>query len=212
MLPGMGADARLFGPQLTAGLAFEAPELPDPYPSDTLSTYAQRIRDRLRLEEPCVVGGVSFGGMIAYELARITHAQQVLLIASCTDRQAIPGYFRQVERVSRLVPDFLLRWRAAITSRVAAQIEGLTREQHQLIREMAKDVGIPVLRRIARMILTWEAPAECPCPVHHIHGGRDMLIPLKNVNPEAVIPTGGHLINLTHPEEVNAFLWRYLNG
>lgn len=211
MLPGMGTDERIFGPQRAAGLEFETPALPDPYPSDTIATYARRIRDQLRLDGPCVVGGVSFGGMIAYELARITQARRVVLVASCTSSRAIPWHFRPVELICRIIPDFIISQRAVISGWLLTHLEGLTPEQLQLIREMARDTGVTALRRIGRMILTWDAPANCPCPVHHIHGARDSLIPLRKVNPEVVVPNSGHLINMTHPNEVNAFLARYLS-
>jgi pimeloyl-ACP methyl ester carboxylesterase len=66
------------------------------------------------------------------------------------------------------------------------------------------------LRRFARLILRWKAPASYPCPIHQIHGSADMVIPLNRVRPEEVVPGGGHLINMTHSREVNAFVARWL--
>lgn len=212
MLPGMGVDARLFGPQRAAGFEFESPPMPMPERGDTMADYAGRVRDLLRLDGPCVVGGVSFGGMVACELSRITRAECVLLIASCASAAAIPGYFWPVECVSRIIPDFLIRRRAVVSARMMAHFEGLDDEQYQVLRTMVTDTEVTKLRRFARMILSWKAPAGYPCPIHQIHGSRDMVIPLSRVRPEVVIPGGGHLINMTHANEVNTFVARYLGS
>ena len=42
--------------------------------------------------------------------------------------------------------------------------------------------------------------------VHHIHGDRDRMMPLRRVRPDHVVRGGGHLINLTHADEVNAYM------
>ena len=56
----------------------------------------------------------------------------------------------------------------------------------------------------------WTGPAgrEIGCPVHHIHGAADRMIPLSRVHPppDRVIPDGGHVIHLTHADQVNAFI------
>jgi pimeloyl-ACP methyl ester carboxylesterase len=206
----MGVDGRLFGPQRAAGLEFESPALPVPEPGEDLARYARRIRDQLRLDGPCVLGGVSFGGMVACELAQITQAERVLLIASCTSRRAIPRFYWPMEWISRIIPDFLIRRRTAVSARLVTMFERLPPAQWALIREMAREASVVGLRRIGRIILTWDAPAGCPCPVYQIHGACDRIIPLRGVTPEVVIPDGGHLINMTHAREVNAFLRRHL--
>lgn len=210
MLPGMGVDARLFAPQWAAGLKFESPPMPMPEPGDSMARYARRVRDQIGLDGPCIVGGVSLGGMVACELARITQARCVLLVGSCAHRRAIPRYYWPVEWFSRIVPDFLIRRRAVISARLLMHFEGLTLEQCQLVRTMATETPVTKLRRYARMILTWEAPRAYPCPIHHIHGDKDLVIPLRRVQPEAIVAGGGHLINMTHPLEVNTFLARHL--
>ena len=68
--------------------------------------------------------------------------------------------------------------------------------------------GIPVafLRRVARMIMAWRHPSPLACPIHHIHGAKDKVIPVRKACPDRVVPGGGHLINLTHAPEVNRFI------
>ena len=212
LIPGMGADERLFGPQRAYGFDFEVPSMPIPEPADDMPTYAARVRDRLALDGPCVIGGVSFGGMLAYELAALCRARCALMIASCRSRAVIPGYYRLAELVSRFLPDSLIRRRCVASSRILARLESLNHAQYRLIRDMSIDVPVLFLRRVGRMILRWDGVPPLSCPRYHIHGQIDRVVPLKGNEPDEVVPDGGHLINLTHAEQVNRFIERHLGG
>lgn len=211
-IPGMGADERLFVPQREHGLDFEVPRFPVPEPDDDMARYARRIRDLLELDGPCVLVGVSFGGMVAYELAAMCPAKCVLLIASCRDRRAIPRYYDAAEWVSRWIPDPLIRRRCEASGRMIARLEALSDEHDHLVRAMSRDVPVPFLRRVGRMILRWRPPERLPCPVRAIHGARDRIIPVRRVRPDEIVDDGGHLISLTHAERVNRFIERHLAG
>jgi pimeloyl-ACP methyl ester carboxylesterase len=212
MIPGMACDERVFEPQRAGGLSFEVVRLPLPGAREPLGDYARRIRGQLELDGPCIVGGVSFGGMIAWELAHLAPVERVVLVASCLQPRAIPLRYHVAERVSRLFPDSFFQRRLDAKNQAARTVvtshERVTEEQRRVLFEMARDCGVAMIRRVARMIVTWKPTAGRPCPVHAIHGDRDSVIPLRGVRAEEVIRGGGHLINLTHPREVNAFLAR----
>lgn len=210
LIPGMGADERLFEPQRSYGFDFEVPVLPVPRSGATMADYAAAIRDSLDLAGPCVVAGVSFGGMLACELARVCTARCVILIASCQSSAALPSHYRVVEWVSRVVPDQLIQRRAVVSGRLLSALECIDRQQQDLIMQMSRDVAVPQIRRIARMILHWRPPARWPCPVYHIHGDADRIIPVRRVLPNEIVRGGGHLINMTHADQVNRFIARHL--
>ena len=207
LIPGLGADERLFGPQRATGLTFEVPTLPVPKRNEDMTRYAGRVCELLRLDDgPCVLGGVSFGGMLACEMAAHCDARAVVLIAACRDRAAIPRYYYGAELVSRLLPDVLIRRRCATSSRLLAGLENLDTEQFELIHDMAQRISVPFVRRTARMILGWRGAAEPACPVYHVHGRLDRVIPIRQLRPDVVIEEGGHLINMTHAVQVNQFI------
>ena len=61
-------------------------------------------------------------------------------------------------------------------------------------------------------IAHWRPAPEPPCPVRHIHGAADRLIDAKRVAAEVVVRGAGHLINVTHDGDVNAFIRLALTG
>ena len=207
----MGADERLLGPQRDHGFVFEAPRLPVPELGDDLPRYARRMRDRLGLTGSCAVGGVSFGAMVALEMARICPARRVIMIAGCRSGSSLPRRYHVLEWLSRLLPDGVLDRRRETACRRMAQAEDLDDAGFELIRDMARGTPIELLRRASRMILCWRGPLSMPCLVHHIHGDSDPIIPIEGVTPDEVVSGGGHLINLTHAPQVNRFIERCLS-
>ena len=59
---------------------------------------------------------------------------------------------------------------------------------------------------VLQALLSWEATSLTGVRVYHIHGRRDLLIPAWRVEADELIPDGGHLINVSHAERVNAFI------
>lgn len=55
-------------------------------------------------------------------------------------------------------------------------------------------------------ILDWKSTPIVPCPVYHLHGDRDWTLPLQSTDPDMVVEGGGHVLSLTHPSDVNAFI------
>ncbi|MFN7094684.1 MAG: alpha/beta fold hydrolase, partial [Burkholderiales bacterium] len=54
-------------------------------------------------------------------------------------------------------------------------------------------------------VLTWQG-RKPNMPVYHIHGEKDLLIPIKHISATHIVKNGGHLINITHAQEVNHYI------
>ena len=61
------------------------------------------------------------------------------------------------------------------------------------------------MRQLAHAICDWPGVPNPDCPITAIHGDRDHLIPTPPPNA-ALIPGGGHLLALSHPEELARLL------
>src|SRR5690242_21168127 len=70
LFSGMGADGRLFRSIRIPEAEIVTPDHAEPAPGETLPQYAVRIADRLNIEPADFVGGISFGGMLAGEIAQ----------------------------------------------------------------------------------------------------------------------------------------------
>ena len=83
LLSGMGADGRLFREQRGCFPNLITPDWIPHRRGDTLASYAERMARHIDPGCPCYVGGASFGGMVALEIAR--HSDEV---AQCEEAMA----------------------------------------------------------------------------------------------------------------------------
>jgi pimeloyl-ACP methyl ester carboxylesterase len=205
LLPGLGADPRLFGPQKQAFPDLISIPWPEPAKDDTLPSYAARIVSLLPPADPLVVGGSSFGGMVALEISARIPVRAVILIGSCRSPRALAPWIRAVSPLARPLPASLLRprhWGLGL----AAPILGCSRrEDLDLAWSMVTTMTPAFLKWGIQAVRSWR-PGPVSVPVHHVHGARDRMIPLRGVDPDVVVPGAGHLLTLTHAAAVNAFL------
>jgi len=210
LFPGLGADARLFEPQQTAFPQLVVPPWIPPLKNESLPAYAARLARTMVVsrDKPLILGGVSFGGMVAYEVARHLKPDAVVLIASCRTRHGLRLVYRAASCLMPLIP--LQAW--SIAKLLASPVVGLVGKFRPVERTvsvaMFKEMDSSFMHWVVRAILGWHpAPLE-GIRVFQIHGRRDLLIPARRVEADVVIPGGGHMINMTHAEEVNDFIKR----
>ena len=203
LLPGMGADTRLFD-GLRPPLDFTVPRWPAHEPGDTLQSFSARLAASLG-EDPDVVGGSSFGGMVALEVAALVRPKAAVLIGSCRGPQAIAPALRIVGRLGRRLPLGACRPRRWSFGLVQAWLGARTEAQERLLFDMASCTSADFLRWAIHAALAWH-PTPLDVPVFHVHGDRDRIIPLDRVQPTRVVAGAGHVLALTHAAEVAAFL------
>ncbi|MEM7811917.1 MAG: alpha/beta hydrolase [Planctomycetota bacterium] len=224
LLPGLGADARLFAPQRRAFPDLLTPAWPPLRGRESLAEYSVRCAEEWCLGSrrvidtgrPFYLGGVSFGGQVAIEMGRHldglgTPPAGVFVLSGCRSREAVTELFRLQQSLGSVVPNAL----AAVTiagpiATMFVSLDGLDGEAAEVVRAMAKDVDVPLLKRFADAAAKWDLNAaearSLPFPVHQIHGEKDRIIPMRKGDPDRVLAGGGHLINLTRADDVNAFL------
>ena len=205
----MGADARLFGAQMTS-LNIKVPPWPEPSPGDSLQAYACRVASALT-DAPAIVGGASFGGMVALELAALIRPKAVILVGSCTGPASVAPYLRMIGSVAIHLPVAAFRPRPWTSPLVVPKFGQLDAGQRKLFWDMAAGTSPAFFRWACSAVLSWQ-PSPHDVPIFHLHGDHDRLIPLKRVKPTKIVEGAGHLLSLTHPEPVTAFIEGVVRG
>ena len=215
LFPGLGADPRMFrGQQAVLGDDLECPDWLMPHDGETFDAYAQRWACELEPEagddRPLFLGGVSFGGMVAMQMARHLNPQAVILIGSCRSRHAKPARWQVAKRVSDLIPNRLFGRRMSAGGALwVSTLDQLDGAHRSLLMTMAADSPLQRMRWSGKACADWVFDPTLISgfpPVHQIHGRHDAIIPLHEGDPDTVIPNGRHLIHFSHPHTVNSFI------
>src|SRR5262249_41007085 len=107
LFPGVAADARLFEPQLAEFPTLRVPSWIDPVRGESLRAYAARFGRVIDPGVPCIVGGASFGGVVAQEMAGHLRAVACVLIGSIHSPAELPWRWRVLRPLSLLGPEGL---------------------------------------------------------------------------------------------------------
>lgn len=206
LLPGLGADRRLFDRQRAAFPALTVPDWIAPERGESLADYGRRMAEAARAGGARWIGGSSFGGMVALEMSRHMPVDGVILIGSCRTPSAIAGKLRCLSAIGRWLPDSMsVRGKVLVGIGLKA-LQPFDDQQRALLVSMLEDVPDGFLRWGSRAIAQWPGAGDVAAPVYHIHGDQDRVIPLRGVKPDRVIHGAGHALSLTHADEVNTFI------
>ncbi|HEV7302519.1 MAG TPA: alpha/beta hydrolase [Tepidisphaeraceae bacterium] len=194
LFPGLGANERFWDRQRGIPADIVVPRWIKPERRETLVHYCERMAEFVpRGVDRLYVGGSSFGGMVALEVARLVSPSALLLIASCYRAAECRGL-----------------WMAPIAPWIPKFVFGLM----PLIPVPPGALGkVPpeLMQWAPGAIRQWNFEGHLSCPVHHIHGEYDWMMPLRRLSrrPDTII-RGGHLIHLLQAEEINTFLTRHV--
>jgi pimeloyl-ACP methyl ester carboxylesterase len=211
LLPGMGADARLFRPQLDALPNAVVPPWLPPRPHESLADYARRFAEAIDPGRPCFVGGASFGGFVALEMAPHLNALGCFLVGSARGPSGMPARIRCFRPFGRLIQAFPLR----ILKPVAwSAHRSIGRFGHPRARSFLRQLQVDdahFLRWGMNAVLSWRpSRVTTGVRVFQIHGARDWILPAGRSEADVVVPGAGHLLSLTHAAAVTDFLRRHM--
>jgi pimeloyl-ACP methyl ester carboxylesterase len=201
LLSGLGADKRIFDRLDLSGYEVHYIEWIKPLPDDTMMSYAQRLSTQIKSPNPILIG-VSFGGMMATEIATQIATEKVILISSARDSNAIPFYFRMLRYlpIHRWIP---IHWMKK-GNILQDWIFGITQnEDKELLRAILAATDPFFLRWAIHQIITWNKRSE-PLPIAQIHGATDRLLPFRHA--DFTVADGGHLIVHTHAPIVSQWI------
>jgi pimeloyl-ACP methyl ester carboxylesterase len=208
-ISGLGADKK----------AFQKIKLPSnydpvyldwipPQKDESLTQYARRFSLMIKNDDAFVLIGLSFGGMLATEIARLRNPMKTIIISSIASSNELPWYFKRAGTIGlhKYVPIKLLGAATVLKNMMGAA----SKEDKAIIYNYAKSADRDLIRWSLNAIISWQQPERLP-GIIHLHGSNDHMLPLRFTRPDYIIKNGGHLMVFNKAEEVNKILIEVLS-
>lgn len=205
LISGLGADERIFDNlRFPAGYDIHHLKWIQPLPDEPISSYATRMAEGITADGPISLMGVSFGGIMSLEIARVRPIAQNIIVSSIKHTAEKPPYYNWVRRLRlHQLPDAIIYRQRGLVVKKFLNIE--TQAERQLVKEYLAKKDFTYTRWAVNTILHWKNDV-IPQHLVHIHGGKDMPFPIRFVKPTHVIPDGGHFMVLNRAGEMNRIL------
>lgn len=206
-LSGIGADKRIF----------EFIDIPDaelvhiswlpPLQGEGLEQYAKRLSTSIK-EENFLLAGVSFGGMIATEIAKLYPAANVLIFSSAKTCNEVPFYFKLFKWLPlyKILPDGMMHQANALSYYFFG---ARTAPVKKIMQAIMKDTNASFIRWAMGAILKWENKIK-PANLYHVHGNRDLILPLNFVRANEIVEDGTHLMILEKASLIKKYFERLI--
>ena len=154
LLPGLGADARMFS-AIHSGLPqLVTPPWIEPLRGESVAGYARRFAAVIDPGRPCFIGGTSFGGVVAQEVAAVLpHVRACFVIGSTRSDKSKPWRIRILRPITPFT--VILPWMSPLLVRLLGS--WLRLPTRGVMTQLA-DADAKFLRWGAQAILKWHPP------------------------------------------------------
>jgi pimeloyl-ACP methyl ester carboxylesterase len=171
-----------------------------PLKNETIKRYALRMGKSIHHSSPVLLG-VSFGGMIAIEIAKQIPLEKLIIISSIKSSDELPRWMKLTGRLNlhKILPTRSYK----ITEKYDNSRLGITNEEERKLVNAYREKMDPVYYNWAvHQVLSWKN-SWYPEDIIHIHGDQDKIFPIKKLHPTHIIRGGSHIMMLNRAKEVS---------
>ncbi|UEG48762.1 alpha/beta hydrolase [Ferruginibacter lapsinanis] len=200
---GLGADERVFQKLDFAGLSVTFIKWITPQKNESIENYATRLLSQIKTTKPILIG-LSFGGMMAIEVAKQIDTEKVIVIASAKTKKEIPYYYRVAGqlKIHTLLPTSILKKPNFIANWFFGAIGSF--DKH-LLKIILRDTDPVFLNWAIDKVVRWKNKTKLKNLIH-IHGTADRLLPVRFIHCDFKINNAGHFMTLNNAEELNKLI------
>ncbi len=206
-ISGFGADERVFSKINFQGNDVRFIKWIHPLRNETIAHYALRMREQIHHQNP-VLFGLSFGGIMSVEIAKIIPTEKVIIISSIKTYHEMPGWMRLTGRMQldKIVP---LKSFDIIKPIENYNLGIENKEELQLVNEYRNRISSEYTNWAVHCILNWKNE-WIPENIIHIQGRKDHIFPIRHLKADYIIDDGGHFMIMNKADKVNTIFTRIL--
>jgi len=170
---------------------------------ESIKNYASRLCKSITEPNPVLVG-VSFGGIMVQEMARIVNAKKTIIISSVKSELEFPKKFT-IAKITQIYKIFPTKYLKQIELFVKDNFGDKTKKRVELYQKYQTAVDPNYLDWAFYTILHWKKTYKSE-NLYHIHGDSDNIFPPKYINNFIPIKDGTHIMILAKAKEISEVL------
>ena len=200
-MPGLAASSTIFENIKLPEEQFEMCFLEWFLPNDleSIESYALRMTEKITHENPVLIG-VSFGGILVQEMAKLINTRKVIIISSVKSNTEFPPRLKiaRATKAYKLIPTQLLKNVEKLVNYAFG--DNIVTKRLKLYERYLSVRDKKYLDWAIEKTLNWsqQKPNEA---VIHIHGDADEVFPIKYIQKCIVVKGGTHIMI------INKFKW-----
>ncbi|MCZ4222300.1 alpha/beta fold hydrolase [Pedobacter rhodius] len=205
-ISGLGADKRIFSKiKLDNKLNIIHLNWIAFHKNESLKNYAERLSKSIDQSKPFSLVGVSFGGMIAVELAKLLEPKVTIIISSTLLSKHLPFIYRLAGKLGliKIVPANILKSSNSIIQNYFFGTK--LKEERELLKNIIEDTDAHFLKWAIGSILSWKNNTK-PKKLFQIHGTNDKILYTNKVEPDFSIKGGTHFMVYQKANEISALI------
>jgi pimeloyl-ACP methyl ester carboxylesterase len=208
-ISGLGADERVFSKLHIDGYELKPVRWLQPLQGEQLTSYAERLTEQVEEKDPVILG-LSFGGMMAIEIAKLKKVSKIILISSIKTTSELPAWMSIAGKTNafKLLPSRQISSIKALKALRPIQnyfLGAKTEEEKRIANEYRDHVDPVYLKWAIGQVLKWNNDS-IPTNLVHIHGSNDHIFPVKKIKDAHIVPGGGHFMVMDKPREIEKII------
>ncbi len=174
-----------------------------PIKNEPLRDYALRLKDSF-IPDDAILVGLSFGGMLATEIAKEYPLIKTFLISSSKTKFELPAYYRTGKYfpLHNWCSPNLQRW---FMKKIKSFFGINSAGSQKIYEELIKNSDTHFNRWAINAIINWNN-TQVPENIFHIHGTHDLVLPYRYVKCNYTLKKGGHLMVMEQAEIISQLL------
>lgn len=197
-ISGLGADKREFK-YLTLDHELVLVEWINPKKAESIVEYSKRLIAKYKIDSETEFGvlGVSFGGLIACEISKLTNPKFTILISSVETRDELSGFIKLTgkSKLIGIIPKKLLNPPKSIARFMFGT------EKKELLNSILDDTDLNFTKWAIKEFANWKNKQRLPNLIK-IGGSKDKLLPPKGDN-SIIIDKGEHFMIVDRAKEIS---------
>ena len=170
---------------------------------ESIANYAMRMCEDVKEKNPVLIG-VSFGGIMVQEMSKFIDTKKTIIISSVKNQNELPKRFKMAKftKIYKFFPTKVV----ANFEEYAQYFLGKSLKKRAVLYKKYLSVrNERYIKWSIYNVLKWEQK-DITQNVTHIHGTKDHVFPIKNINSCINIEGGNHVMIITKAKKISKII------